>query len=141
MTNSEWIQSAPGTADQKIAFLRCLDCHGLQRPIYSKDNAAEMAKTIQAWALHAACFAQFPLLPAERIERWPSRRTRDRWNWRPTSRDQFEFRKELSYRLKTQPAYRQVDATIVRPTICRGAAPHDTLRTRTNVCSPISSIS
>src|SRR5262249_41782905 len=54
LTNSEWIQSAPGTADQKIAFLRCLDCHGLQRPIFSKDNAAEMARTIQRMGAHAA---------------------------------------------------------------------------------------
>src|ERR1700682_3313714 len=27
MSNSEWLQSAPGTQGQKIALLRCLDCH------------------------------------------------------------------------------------------------------------------
>src|SRR5438067_9760653 len=26
LTNSEWMLSAPGTPDQKIAMLRCLDC-------------------------------------------------------------------------------------------------------------------
>src|SRR5439155_23167516 len=45
MSNSEWVQSAPGTDGQKIALLRCLDCHGLQRPLFSKDNASEMART------------------------------------------------------------------------------------------------
>ena len=35
MSNSEWMQSAPGTPAQKMAVLRCLDCHGLQRPIFS----------------------------------------------------------------------------------------------------------
>src|SRR4051812_1108851 len=35
LTNSEWVQSAPGTDGQKVAILRCLDCHGLQRPLFS----------------------------------------------------------------------------------------------------------
>src|SRR5580692_1617417 len=43
MSNSEWMQSAPGTPGQKMAVLRCYDCHGLQRPLFSKDNASEMA--------------------------------------------------------------------------------------------------
>src|SRR5215469_11920719 len=32
MSNSEWVQSAPGTPRQKMALERCFDCHGLQRP-------------------------------------------------------------------------------------------------------------
>src|SRR6516164_3464148 len=32
LTNSELMQSAPGTQAQKMALLSCLDCHGLQRP-------------------------------------------------------------------------------------------------------------
>ena len=47
LSNSEWMQSAPGTPAQKIALLSCLDCHGLQRPFFSKDNASEMAITVQ----------------------------------------------------------------------------------------------
>src|SRR5262245_40836072 len=47
LTNSEWILSAPGTHDQKLALLRCLDCHGMQRPIFSKEDGAEMAYTLQ----------------------------------------------------------------------------------------------
>src|SRR5450631_93293 len=54
MSNSEWIQSAPGTPGQKMAVLRCLDCHGLQRPFYSKDNASEMTYTLQRMTAHTA---------------------------------------------------------------------------------------
>jgi virginiamycin B lyase len=54
LTNSEWMQSAPGTEVQKLAFLRCLDCHGFQRPIFSKENAEEMAYTVQRMGAHSA---------------------------------------------------------------------------------------
>src|SRR5580765_3816023 len=54
MTNSEWILSAPGTEVQKLAILRCFDCHGLQRPIFSKENASEMAVIIQRMGAHSA---------------------------------------------------------------------------------------
>src|ERR1700730_16555344 len=53
MSNSEWIQSAPGTPGQKMALLRCLDCHGLQRPFFSKKNASEMAFTVQRMGAHS----------------------------------------------------------------------------------------
>src|ERR1700687_4121219 len=54
MSNSEWIQSAPGTPGQKMALLRWLDCHGLQRPLFSKDNASEMARTVHRMSAHSA---------------------------------------------------------------------------------------
>src|SRR6516165_1732383 len=54
MSNSEWVQSAPGTPRQKLAVLRCLDCHGLQRPFFSKKNASEMAFTLQRMTAHTA---------------------------------------------------------------------------------------
>src|SRR3979409_2275920 len=54
MSNSEWMQSAPGTPGQKMALLSCLDCHGLQRPIFSKDNASEMAVTVQRMSAHSS---------------------------------------------------------------------------------------
>ena len=41
MSNSEWIQSMPGTPGQKMALERCFDCHGLQRPIFSRKNRSE----------------------------------------------------------------------------------------------------
>src|SRR6266853_5279636 len=54
MSNSEWVQSAPGTPRQKLAVLRCLDCHGLQRPFFSKKAASEMAFTLQRMTAHTA---------------------------------------------------------------------------------------
>ena len=54
MSNSEWMQSAPGTAAEKTAMLRCLDCHGLQRPIFSKKGAEDMALTVQRMTQHTA---------------------------------------------------------------------------------------
>src|SRR6202521_5917561 len=53
MSNSEWIQSAPGTPGQKMALLRCLDCHGLQRPFFSKKDASVMAFTVQRMGAHS----------------------------------------------------------------------------------------
>ena len=54
MSNSEWIQSAPGTPAQKIGLLRCLDCHGMQRPIFSNKNAELMALSVQRMTVHTA---------------------------------------------------------------------------------------
>jgi len=54
MSNSEWLQSAPGTPGQKMALLRCFDCHGLQRPLFSKENASEMAVIVQRMGAHSA---------------------------------------------------------------------------------------
>jgi streptogramin lyase len=54
MSNSEWIQSAPGTPAQKVAMLRCLDCHGMQRPMFSRHNAEHMAISVQRMTVHTA---------------------------------------------------------------------------------------
>ena len=54
MSNSEWIQSAPGTPSQKVGMLRCLDCHGMQRPMFSKHNAEHMAIAVQRMTVHTA---------------------------------------------------------------------------------------
>src|SRR6202008_3796222 len=52
MSNSEWMQSAPRTPKQKGELLECLDRHGLQRPLFSKDNASGMAITLQRMRAH-----------------------------------------------------------------------------------------
>ena len=54
MSNSEWIQSAPGTPAQKIGLLRCLDCHGLQRPLFSQRGPEHMAIAVQRMTVHTA---------------------------------------------------------------------------------------
>jgi virginiamycin B lyase len=67
MSNSEWMQSAPGTPGQKMAVLRCYDCHGLQRPFFSKGqcvgNGVHAATHDRAYC---QCLSQFSILPSER---------------------------------------------------------------------------
>ena len=81
MTNSEWILSAPGTHDQKLALLRCLDCHGMQRPMFSKEDASEMAYTLQRMTAHSAnASPNFPFFhqnASEILSRPPSKAMED----------------------------------------------------------------
>jgi virginiamycin B lyase len=41
LTNAEWIESVPGTEDQKKALGGCVTCHMLQRPLFSTHTADE----------------------------------------------------------------------------------------------------
>ena len=131
LSNSEWIQSAPGTPEQKVAFLRCLDCHGLQRPIFSKENAAEMAFTIQRMTAHSAnASPNFPFF----------HQNADEILNRPPSKPQMELAayiasinlssgKTWPYKLKTQPrpTGASTQAIVTTYDLPEGAAPHDTL--------------
>jgi virginiamycin B lyase len=40
LTNTEWVQSVPGTAAQKKIFLNCTGCHTLERIVKSSHDAA-----------------------------------------------------------------------------------------------------
>ena len=105
MSNSEWMQSAPGTPGQKMAMLRCYDCHGLQRPFFSKDNASEMAVTLQRMTAHTAnASPNFPFFLQTAMETLS----------RPPSKGQTELGAYIAsinlssgetwpYKLKTQP--------------------------------------
>ena len=44
LTNAEWLESIPGTQEQKSALRNCVNCHMLQRPIFSKHTADEFVK-------------------------------------------------------------------------------------------------
>jgi virginiamycin B lyase len=41
LTNAEWIESVPGTPEQKSSLRNCVTCHTLQRPIRSIHDADE----------------------------------------------------------------------------------------------------
>lgn len=41
LTNAEWIESVPGTEEQKSSLRNCVTCHTLQRPIRSTHDANE----------------------------------------------------------------------------------------------------
>lgn len=132
LTNSEWMQSAPGTPTEKIELLRCLDCHGLQRPMFSKENAHEMAQTVQRMGLHTAnASPNFPFF----LQTASARLTQ------PPTQAQEEFGKYLAsinlssgktwpYKLQTQsrPAGKSTQVIVTTYDLPEQAAPHDTLR-------------
>ena len=131
LTNSEWMLSAPGTPDQKISMLRCLDCHGLQRPIFSKENAADMALIVQRMGVHTAnASPNFPFFLQDANERLS----------RPPNKGQLDFASYIasinrssgntwSYKLQTQPRPTGKSTQVIVTTydLPEGAAPHDTL--------------
>src|SRR5215469_9172121 len=131
MSNSEWMQSAPGTPAQKMALLSCLDCHGLQRPFFSKDNASEMAITVQRMRGHAPnASPNFPFFLQNASEILSG----------PPTKGQADFGAYLAsinlssgetwpYQLKTQarPTGKSTLAIITTYDLPDDAAPHDTL--------------
>jgi virginiamycin B lyase len=52
MSNAELIMSVPGTDGQKLQLGGCVNCHTLQRVLFSRFNADEMAQVVQRMAAH-----------------------------------------------------------------------------------------
>jgi virginiamycin B lyase len=50
LTNAEWIESVPGTAEQKSSLRNCVTCHTLQRPIRSIHDADEFVQVQERMA-------------------------------------------------------------------------------------------
>jgi len=50
LTNAEWIESVPGTPEQKGSLRNCVTCHTLQRPIRSAHDADEFVQVQQRMA-------------------------------------------------------------------------------------------
>jgi virginiamycin B lyase len=131
MSNSEWLQSASGTPAQKMALMRCFDCHGLQRPFFSKDNASEMAVTLQRMSAHSSnASPNFPFFNQNASEILSS----------PPTKAQAELAAYIAsinlssgeawpYRLQTQrrPTGKSTQAIITTYDLPDYAAPHDTL--------------
>lgn len=131
MSNSEWIQSAPGTPRQKMAVLRCLDCHGLQRPFFSKKDGPAMAYTIQRMTAHAAnASPNFPFFlqnASAILSEAPSRGQADLGAYLASIN--LSTAEVWPYELKTQPrpTGKSTRAIITTYDLPEGAAPHDTM--------------
>jgi virginiamycin B lyase len=131
MSNSEWIQSAPGTPGQKMAVLRCLDCHGLQRPFYSKENASDMTYTLQRMTAHTAnASPNFPFFlqnASEILSRPPTKGQADLAAY--IASINLSSGETWPYKLKTQPrpTGKSTQAIITTYDLPESAAPHDTL--------------
>ena len=52
LTNAEWIESVPGTTEQKSSLRNCVTCHTLQRPIMSTHDADEFVQVQIRMASH-----------------------------------------------------------------------------------------
>jgi virginiamycin B lyase len=52
LSNGEWFLSVPGTQEQKSLLGGCVTCHTLQRVMFSRFNADEVAQVVQRMAMH-----------------------------------------------------------------------------------------
>jgi virginiamycin B lyase len=65
LTNAEWMQSMPGTPQQKDALLNCTSCHTLQRIVRSTHNTAEFVQVMQRMTTYAN--QSLPVRPQKRV--------------------------------------------------------------------------
>lgn len=52
LSNAELILSVPGTPEEKVALAGCVNCHTLQRVLFSRYTAEEMVPVVQRMATH-----------------------------------------------------------------------------------------
>src|SRR5438034_1274326 len=52
LSNAEWLMSVPGAREQKLALAGCVNCHTLQRVLFSRFTADEMAQVVQRMTMH-----------------------------------------------------------------------------------------
>ena len=71
LSNTEWIMSAPGTEQQRSMLGRCVNCHTLQRVLFSRFNAEEMTHVALRMRTHSNNAS--PLHPWIRPTAWPLR--------------------------------------------------------------------
>jgi virginiamycin B lyase len=53
LTNTEWLMSMPGTAEQKRPLMECMSCHTLQRIVHSTFNAEQFVPVLERMAGYA----------------------------------------------------------------------------------------
>src|SRR5262249_37433861 len=66
LTNAEWMQSAPGTDEDKANFLNCISCHTLERVMKSTYNADEFVAVISRMNGYAQ--VSQPIKPQRRVD-------------------------------------------------------------------------
>ncbi len=65
LSNAEWIESVPGTTEQKSFLRNCVTCHTLQRPIMSTHDADEFIQVQMRMASYVN--QSTPLVPQKRL--------------------------------------------------------------------------
>jgi virginiamycin B lyase len=66
LTNAEWLQSIPGTDDQKAYLLNCVGCHTLERIVRSTHDADEFSQVI--WRMNGYAQVSQPIKPQRRMD-------------------------------------------------------------------------
>ena len=65
LSNAEWMESVPGTTEQKSFLRNCVTCHTLQRPIMSTHDADEFVQVQQRMASYVN--QSTPIAPQKRL--------------------------------------------------------------------------
>lgn len=65
LSNAEWMESVPGTPEQKSFLRNCVTCHTLQRPIMSTHDADEFVQVQMRMASYVN--QSTPLVPQKRL--------------------------------------------------------------------------
>jgi hypothetical protein len=103
MSNAELLMSVPGTREQRQQFAGCVNCHTLQRVLFTRFGPEEMAEVVQRMSMHTNNSS--PMHPWMRPQEYPLK---------PPTTGQVTFGKYLSsinlsssdtfeYPLKTMP--------------------------------------
>jgi streptogramin lyase len=74
LSNAEWLNSLPGSDQQKQFMINCVSCHTLQRVLTSSHDAAEYAQVFNRMGRYSPGSTPIhpqPLLPGPRGERPP----------------------------------------------------------------------
>jgi len=71
LSNTEWILSAPGAEEQRALLGRCVNCHTLQRVLFSRFNAEEFTHVALRMRTHSNNAS--PMHPWIRPNAWPLR--------------------------------------------------------------------
>ena len=128
LSNGELLMSVPGTPGQRLQLGGCVNCHTLQRVLFSRFNADEMAQVVQRMAMHTNNSS--PMHPWFRPTEGPTR---------PPTAGQVTFGKYLSainlssadtfeYTLKTLPRPKGKATQVIYTTYDLprpDASPHD----------------
>jgi streptogramin lyase len=126
LTNTEWLMSMPGTAEQKRPLIECMSCHTLERIVRSKFNAGEFAAVLRRMANYANNTTMARVQPRVAEREVPEERVRKVAAYLATVN--LSAGPTWSYPLKTLPRPKGRATRVViteydlpRPTI----APHD----------------
>lgn len=129
LSNAEWIKSVPGTEEQRASLGGCVNCHTLQRVLFSKHNEQAMLKVVQRMATHTNNSSPMHpwVRPSEGAPPPPSERqialAKYLSSINLSSKDSFDFSMKTLPRPKgkaTQVIYTMYDLPR------KDAAPHDT---------------